>query len=290
MSTYSSDGKLARTSSPLRLPYGKKSCQFGELYLPLTPGPYPVVILIHGGFWRSAYDLTLMHRLAQDLAGQGIATWNIEYRRIGDAGGGWPGTFQDVASAADYLTVLALTYALELTRVVSVGHSAGGHLALWLAARPRLPAGSILKGRHAPLPLAGAVSLAGVSDLALACLLHLGNDAAAELLGGKPDTVPTHYAMASPAALLPLHIPQILIHGRKDKQVPLLVSQAYAEQAALAGDPVKLIELPGADHFVLIDPASTAWQTTKREIHSLHHEITFSHSNDNGSGNLHHNH
>jgi len=262
-------GKTATISSPLRLAYGAESLQFGELYVPKGSGPHPVIILIHGGFWRAAYRLTLMQALAEDLVQKRIATWNIEYRCVGDAGGGWPGTLQDVARAADYLATLAPTYALDLTCVVPVGHSAGGQLALWLAARSRLPKKSKLTVGDTPLPLAGAVSLAGASDLKLVWHLNLGQGAATELLGGCPSKVPERYSTASPAALLPLGIPQVLIHGRRDGLVPLTVSQEYAQKAVLAGDRVRLIELPGADHFVLIDPTSAAWGITIAEIHKL---------------------
>src|SRR5215472_13479598 len=139
MGSYGYAGKVVTISSTLRLAYGAESLQFGELYVPNGSGPHPVVILIHGGFWRAAYRLTLMQALAGDLVQKGIAVWNIEYRCIGDAGGGWPGTLQDVACAADCLKALAPLHALDLTCVIAVGHSAGGQLALWLAARSRLP-------------------------------------------------------------------------------------------------------------------------------------------------------
>ena len=269
MSSRGSDGKVAHISSPLRLAYGAESLQFGELYLPKDSGPHPVVILIHGGFWRAAYRLTLMQGLAGDLVQKGIVAWNIEYRRVGDAGGGWPGTLQDVAHAADYLATLAPRYALDLTRIVAVGHSAGGQLALWLAGRSRLPKKSKLTVSDTPLSLAGAVSLAGASDLKLVWHLNLGQGAATEFLGGSPGKVPERYSTASPDALLPLGIPQVLIHGDRDNQVPLTVSQEYVQKAALAGDRVRLIELPGADHFVLIDPTSAAWGITIAEIEKL---------------------
>src|SRR6266516_7793120 len=134
----------SHNSRIVRLSYGPETLQFGELHLPTGSGPFPTVILIHGGFWRNPYGYTLMTSLAEDLAARGIAVWNIDYRRIGDIGGGWPNTFLDVAKATDFLRSLAPTYALDINRVVTVGHSAGGHLALWLAARPHIPRDSIL--------------------------------------------------------------------------------------------------------------------------------------------------
>ncbi|MBE3561350.1 MAG: alpha/beta hydrolase [Ktedonobacteraceae bacterium] len=257
----------------LKLIYGPEAQHFGELYLPLSDnpeaGPYPVVILIHGGFWRIPYDLTLMNGLAESLARQGIAAWNIEYRRIGEAGGGWPGTFQDVALAADRLRDFAPAHALDLQRIVAVGHSAGGQLALWLAARVRIPLNSPVAPVHSPLLLTGVVSLAGAVDLAQTWQLNLGRGAAAELLGGSPQQYPDRYAATSPAALLPLGLPQVLVHGSADDRVPLVVSQDYARRAREAGDDVTLIELPGADHFVLIDPASDAWARTVEQISRL---------------------
>jgi acetyl esterase/lipase len=273
MSLRSLGRKAATLSSALRLAYGIEPRQFGELYVPKGSGPHPVVILIHGGFWRAAYRLTLMQGLAEDLVQKRIATWNIEYRCVGDTGGGWPGTLQDVAWAADYLATLASTYALDLARVVSVGHSAGGQLAFWLAARSRLPKESTLTVSETPLPLTGAVSLAGASDLKLVWHLNLGKGSATEFLGGCPNKVPERYAIASPAELLPVGIPQILLHGTRDDLVPLTVSQKYTQKAIQAGDRVRLIELPGADHFVLIDATSAAWAIALTEIQSLHKEM-----------------
>jgi acetyl esterase/lipase len=210
-----------------------------------------------------------MRGLAHDLVAHNFAVWNIEYRRVGEAGGGWPGTFQDVARAVDYLTILAFSYnTLDLKRVVAIGHSAGGHLALWLATRYRLPASEITVGTS-PLPLNGVISLAGVNDLDQAWHLHLGGDAVAALLSGSPTEHPARYQLASPAALLPLGIPQVLIHGTADDRVPLIVSQDYATRAFHAGDTIKLLELPDVNHFALIDPTSQAWHLTLAELQSL---------------------
>lgn len=252
----------------ISLAYGPESQQFGELYVPQDQGPHPVVVLIHGGFWRAPYDLTLMEGLAQDLVSYGIAVWNIEYRRVGDPGGAWPGTLQDVASAVDYLQPIAPTYALNMSRIILVGHSAGGHLALWLAGRWHLPKTSQLF-MPSPLLPTGVISLAGASDLELVWKLNLGKGAAAELLGGGPKEVGERYASASPTALLPLKTPQVLIHGDADDRVPLSVSQVYAQQARQAGDTVRLITLPDTDHFELIDAKSQAWTHIRDEIFAL---------------------
>ena len=251
-----------------RIAYGAASAQFGELYLPSSADmgePHPVVILIHGGYWRARYDLSLMDDLAQDLAAQGYAAWNIEYRRVGDPGGGWPGTLLDVASAAEHVQAMAPSYHMDEQRVVAIGHSAGGHLAFWLAGRARIPAGSPLASADsttAPLEMAGAISLAGVLDLEMAWKLHLSNDAVVELLGGAWPDAPERYAAASPAALLPLGVAQVLLHGTQDAHVPIEISRDYATAARAAGDPVEYIEMEGVDHFELIDPRSAAWGLT----------------------------
>lgn len=266
---------------PLRLKYGSETLQFGDLYIPNKHGPHPIVILIHGGYWRALYGLDLMNGLAEDLAKRGYAAWNIEYRRVGNMGGGWPGTFLDVALAADYLREIAPLYGLDLKKVVPIGHSAGGHLAFWLAARPRIPffaQNSPLAGSQLPvknketttsLALAGTISLAGVVDLEMAWQLHLSNDAVVELLGGTIANVPECYIIASPAAMLPLGVPQVLIHGTSDDSVPIEISQAYVKAARSANDQVTYIELVGVDHFEVIDPHSDAWAIIIYELQKL---------------------
>lgn len=266
-------------TTPMRLAYGSEYLQFGDLYLPEErAGPYAVIPLIHGGYWRARYDLTLMHGLAEDLAQRGYAAWNIECRRVGDKGGAWPGTFLDVARSIDYLRVLAPRYQLDLQQVVPVGHSAGGHLAFWLAARPRIGANSPVAGSSVAaregepttsLPLAGAISLAGVLDLETAWRLHLSNNAVVELLGEKFPNAPERYAAASPAAMLPLGVPQILIHGTRDSHVPIEISRGYAAKAKSLGDAVTYLELEGIDHFDVINPRSTAWKKTVETLQEL---------------------
>lgn len=257
---------------PLRLAYAPGEFQFGELFLPEKVGPHPLAVLIHGGYWRARYGLDLMYGLATDLAARGIAAWNIEYRRVGNPGGGWPGTFQDVVRATEYLREIAAIYTLDLSRVVPIGHSAGGHLALWLAACPRIPANSPIGPQTQPLSLRGAISLAGVLDLNLAYTLHLSNDAVVELLGATSIEAPERYQAASPTALLPLGLPQVLIHGTADEHVPIQVSQAYAAAAQAAGDEIRYFEPEGVDHFAVIDEKTGVWQLTINELNQLFEE------------------
>jgi acetyl esterase/lipase len=167
--------KLPAVAADHRLAYGQAVDQFGDLYLPSTPGPHPVAVLLHGGCWQAKYDLQPLGNLCHALRAGGLAVWSLEYRRLG-AGGGWPTTFQDVAAGSDFLRNLAPRFALDLSRVVAVGHSAGGHLALWLAGRHCLPPDSLLFGER-PLQLAGVVALAGIPDLAAAAQWNICNNA-----------------------------------------------------------------------------------------------------------------
>jgi acetyl esterase/lipase len=238
-----------------RVAYGPAAPQVADLRLPPTPGPHPVVVLIHGGFWLPGYDLRLMEPLAAALTAFGYATWNVEYRALGDDGGGWPGTFLDVAAAADRLRALAAAQALDLGRVTSLGHSAGGTLALWLAGRRRVAAGPLRADD--PLPLARAVSIAGIADLRR--FAASGSEVVVRLLGGDPDAVPERYAAASPTELLPLGVPQMLVHGRDDRIVAVAGSERYVAAARGRGDDATLVALGGVGHFEPIDPASAAW-------------------------------
>ncbi len=248
-----------------RIPYGPGEFQFGDLRLPdkskiqNPKSKIPVVVVVHGGFWREAYDLEHIGPACAALTAQGVATWSIEYRRIGNEGGGWPGTFLDVAAALDYLRELAPKYNLDLERVVVIGHSAGGHLALWLAGRARIPEGDPLY-TPSPLPVKGVVSLAGVADLRHGWELKLSSNVVEEFLGGAPDDVPGRYATGSPRELLPLGVPQVLIHGTNDGNVPYEISRRYYLAAIAAGDNVELITLEGAGHFEVIDPQSAEWK------------------------------
>jgi len=252
----------------VRLPYGPLPQHFGDLRLPSTAPPHPLAILIHGGFWRARYDLRHLGHLAAALTAEGIATWSIEYRRIGDEGGAWPGAFLDVAVAADHVRALAPLHGLDLERAITVGHSAGGHLAFWLAGRSRIPISDRLYGPE-PLPLRGAISLAGVVDLRAAWEMGLSERVVEQLLGGGPDAVPERYAHASPYDLLPLGTRQILIHGTDDDIVPFEMSEHYAARAREAGDRVDLVSLVGMGHFEPIDPRSQAWPSVLEAARAL---------------------
>jgi acetyl esterase/lipase len=245
--------------TPLRLNYGPSPLSFGDLWLPAGPGPHPVAIVVHGGFWFNAYTLELMTPVSNALAETGIAAWNIEYRRIGDAGGGWPGTLLDNALASEYVAVMAAEYNLDLNRVITMGHSAGGHLALWIAARSRIPDREILfTGK--PLHLCAAISLAGVVDLRRGLEMKLGDGAVEKLIGGSKLEMTSRIASASPAELLPLGVKQILIHGTKDDRVPYQISAAYQTTAVARGDDARLVTLHDAGHFEVIDPRSHEWK------------------------------
>lgn len=236
-----------------------------DLYLPEEEGPHPVVVLVHGGYWRSMYDRSLMVPLARDLIKRGFAAWNIEYRRIGEKGGGWPGTFFDVAEAVDLLA--GAHDALDLTRVVSVGHSAGGHLALWLGARPKLPPGA--PGAIPEVYLKAAVSQAGVVDLAAATRRGMGVQPTVELMGARPDEQPQRYALASPIELLPLGIPQLLVHGQSDRIVLAHQSVRYVERAKALGDSAELVSPARVGHFDVINPKHHSWHAVVERLPRL---------------------
>jgi acetyl esterase/lipase len=253
-----------------RIAYGTLPDQFGELWLPEGTGPHRVVILIHGGCWLASLPgLELMTYAAEDLRQHGNAVWNIEYRRLGQAGGGYPGSFEDVATAADVLKQLAKTYSLDLSNVVVAGHSAGGHLALWAAARSRLPKSSTLY-RESPLHIKAAVSLAGIADLGWYRAQGPGAcgepETVDELVGATSRRPQDVFSDTSPAALLPLGVPQAIISGTLDPIVPAALGCHYAAQAAAAGDAVQEITISGAGHFELIDPHSAVFEKVRSII------------------------
>jgi acetyl esterase/lipase len=222
--------------------YGRHRSQVGELFEPEGPA-VGVAVVLHGGFWRASYDRHLMNDLCRDLAAYGWRAWNLEYRRLGD-GGGWPETFDDVAAGIASLPA-------SKGPTVVIGHSAGGHLALWAAAQGLVT--------H-------AVSQAGVADLHEADRLGLSRNAARKLLGCAPEEDPERWHTASPAALAPLGVPQLLVHGEEDDEVPAAMSVSYARRA---GEEAELRVLPGVGHYEHLDPQSAAWATAREFLEGL---------------------
>ena len=228
-----------------------------------------MALIVHGGCWQSQYDLRHLGPLSAALADAGLATWTLEFRRIGDAGAGWPGTFEDVARGADHLRTLAREFPLDLRRVVAVGHSAGGHLALWLAARRNLPERSELRFGD-PLPLKGVVSLAGVCDLrSFGAGPSSCNASVQRLLEGSPAQVPERYAHANPSELLPLRVPVRLVQGALDTIVRPEQSQRFAEKARQQGDDARVVMIDAAGHFDVIAPFAPAFQKVRRAVLEL---------------------
>jgi acetyl esterase/lipase len=269
--------RVMRSADLARLPqppadhviaYGEAPQQVAELRVPKGPGPHPVVILVHGGCWQTPWAFDHVRSLAAALTAEGYATWSLEYRRLGDPGGGWPGTLADVARGADAVRSVAAAHRLDLARVVAVGHSAGGQLALWLAARRKLPKQSPLWS-EAPLPLRGVVSLAGVNDLRQGALGQVCGDAIPRLLGGPPEEQAERVRQASPIELVPLGVPQRLVVGALDTLVPGELSRAYREAAVRSGDAVELESVGGAGHFELIDPTSAAWPAVLSAVETI---------------------
>jgi len=250
---------LNRTPPPAddRVSYGDDALHFADLWMPTGEGPHPGAIGIHGGFWRNRYGLDHFGHVCAALTARGLATWNIEYRRIGDASGGWPGTFNDVAAAANYLFDHAAKLNIDPARIVVIGHSAGGHLASWLASMANVPEESPI--RDEPLDLCGAIPLAGLLDLRMTWAQGLGSGAVVELLGGAPDDVPDRYDAASPFTLAPSPAPHVVVHGSNDVLVPARMSARYRTEASKLGADVELLTLRNASHFDVIDPESSVW-------------------------------
>ncbi len=237
-----------------------------ELHLPSGPGPHPVVVVVHGGSWRAGYDRRVMRPICRDLVRRGWAAWNIEYRRMGGGqGGGWPATFADVAAAVDALPRCGAP--LDLDRVILLGHSAGGHLALWAAGRDRLPAGA--PGARPAVRPRAVVAQAPVADLERAPSLVAPGGLVNTLLGGGPGEVPDRYALANPARQVPLGVPALLVHGAEDRTVTVGQSRDYAARARAAGAEVELVEPPGAIHRAHVDPRSAAWAAVTGRLPAL---------------------
>lgn len=240
---------LAPPKADLRVAYGSDANQFVDLRMPKTKGVHALAICIHGGFWRAKYDLGYLGHVCAALKAKGAATANVEYRRVGNPGGGWPGTFADIRAAYQFLLQSAARYEFDVRRVIVLGHSAGGQLALCLAARE---AG-----------VKAAISLAGVVDLRRAYELHLSNDAVVGFLGGTPTEVEDHYREADPMKLA-IRARQWLVHGSVDDIVPPSLSKDYVK--AKANEDARLLMIPGAGHFEIVDPRSEAWGDVERVV------------------------
>jgi acetyl esterase/lipase len=252
--------------------YGRDPLQYADLRVPSGNGPWPVVIILHGGCWRSQFATAQnTAALADALRSAGYATYNIEYRSEDNAGGGWPGTFKDVAKAADLLPTLASKYNLDLNHIVAIGHSAGSQLALWLAARHNLPRKSSLYSSH-PLVIQGVVTLGGIPDLA-GWREHgkevCGGDVVSALLGNTQTISPALYQQTSPMELLPIGVPQILIFGTDDGVTPEQYSENYLAAAKAKGDSVDVVEVKDGGHHEYITPNSIAWPAVKSAIQTL---------------------
>ncbi len=214
---------------------------------PQRDGPHPVAVVLHGGFWKAVYGRRMMWPVCRDLLQRGWAVWNLEYRRLGlRSGGGWPNTFDDVAAGVDHLETLP---GVDTSRVVALGHSAGGHLAAWVAAR-----------QDARVPVHAAVAQAGVLDLTYAAELDLSGGVVRRLLGGTPQQRPDVYAQASPAARVPIGVPLLCVHGAQDAVVPPAMSERFAEKQRLAGGDCDLQVFAGEDHMGHLDPDNAMWQ------------------------------
>ena len=254
-----------------RIAYGPGLLQFGDLRVPPARKSVPLVVLIHGGCWRSVFDVAHVYHAADALTRAGYATWTIEYRRIGDEGGGWPGTFVDVAHAVDYTRQLAKQFPrLDTSRVVIVGHSAGGHLALWAASRKL---GDKLDGNEvavAPVKVAGVVSLAGITDLrtfgsgSSSC-----NKMAGTLMGGTAEEFPDRYKAVNPIQRSPIGVPVRFIHGTADAIVPLAQSQSMLKSEQASGGNARLSAIESAGHFDLVAPGSAAWRDVVGAVRAL---------------------
>ncbi|NDL59358.1 alpha/beta hydrolase family protein [Phytoactinopolyspora mesophila] len=261
---------LTRPAPPpdLTVSYGPLPDHVADVWLPDDAGPAPLCVVVHGGFWRSKFDRTHTGPQCAAFAAAGLATVSIEYRRTGD-GGGWPATFDDVALALDTIASVVSAAApgrVDTGRVAHVGHSAGGHLAVWAASRHQLPENSRWWRPSPDAAVRGVVSLAGVMDLASAATARLDDGATQTLLGGDPDTVPDRYDLCDPLRLTPPGVPVVLIHGTDDDHVPPEFSHRYA---AVAGQTVDLVSLPEIEHFGVIDPMSTAWPVVQEHVSAL---------------------
>jgi acetyl esterase/lipase len=271
MIPYSELSATTAAAADQHIAYGSEPLQFGELRLPRGSVSVPLVVLIHGGCWQAEYDLKHVAAAAAALASGGFAVWTIEYRRVGNPGGGWPGTFDDVGRGVDYVRDLAVQHPrIDLTRVVLVGHSAGGQLALWAASRKQGEMNGLFPSSMPPLAVAGVVSLAGITDLAAYGAAAGGcNTSVTPLMGGLPSQVPERYRAVSPVERIPIGVPVRLVHGAADPIVPLAQSTAFQMRTKAAHGEADIDVVAGAGHFDLVAPQSEAWAAVLRAVHTL---------------------
>ncbi len=259
----------SRPAPDATISYGADPYQKVDLWLPKATGRHRTVLMVHGGCWQTEIaDRSLMNWIADDLRRRGYAVWNIDYRGVDRPGGGYPGTFADAAAATDALRDHAARYQLDLTKVVAVGHSAGGHLALWLAGRARLPKGSALRTDR-PLPIAQVISLGGLPDLEATAASPdngCGTDVVARLTGSPSPARADVFADTSVPRLLPLGVPQHLVNGENDRIIPMRLGTGYEAQARAKGDRVALHRVAATGHVELIAPESAAWAQTVKLI------------------------
>lgn len=256
----------ARPKADATIAYGTHEYQKVDVWLPRSPSPHKTVLMVHGGCWTTSIaDRTLMDWAAADLRDAGYAVWNIDYRGI-DVGGGYPGTFADTGAAADALRVHAARFGLDTRKIVAVGHSAGGHLALWLAARPKLPADSRLRTAE-PLPIAHVVSLGGLPDLERTANTPdngCGVKVVAALVKGANPV--DRYRDTSVARLLPIGVPQDHVAGLQDRIIPLDLKTDFVANAKAAGDDATLHRIDRTGHVELVSPGTAAWDRTRALI------------------------
>ena len=265
-------GTLAAGPPDQRIQYGAAPQQFGNLRLPKRPGPHPLVIFVHGGCWLSAYDISHAGSLEQALADEGYAVWSLEYRRVGDDGAGWPGTFLDIARGADFVKTIASKYSLDLKRVVAAGHSAGGEFALWLAARGKIASTSEVFVAN-PIKIHGVVALAPAPDLEALESAGTCGKVIDKLIGGPPSDFADRYAAVSPMKLAPIGVPSTLVVGAQDKSFGPN-GRSYFARAQQSGDKdVQIIEAPDAGHFELIAPKTTTWSIVVAQFKTMFAKI-----------------
>ena len=256
-----------------RISYGPSPQQFGNLRLPTGVGPYPIVVFIHGGCWLSAFDIQHVGQTEVAIAEAGYAVWSIEYRRVGNKGGGWPNTYLDVGEGIDHLREIAQVYPLDLGRIVAAGHSAGGALALWAAARDKVEENSVLYTSN-PLSIQAVFALAPAADLEGVQERGSCGNAVGRLMGGTPQEYPKRYAATSPMQLAPIPVPQTLLIGGKDFAWGPSGRSYYHRAVTVGAENVRIVDLPSSGHFEMISPSSTPWPLVISALEEMFRSIT----------------